>query len=116
VHKIVFAPYRARKAVALVVYALCWHLRCTKFNPTFPRTGKFSTFPAVFNLVGLSNAHTKCMEALLVFKLVISTLFTPGVMRAKHTNAHTHSTETWGQMVFFTTTIRNPLIRANISG
>ena len=60
----VFAPYKAGKAVALVVYALCWHLGGPRFNPSFPWLGKIFTFAAVVNLMQLSNAHTKCMETL----------------------------------------------------
>ena len=103
----VFAPYKAGKAVALVAYALHWHLGGPRFKSNFPQTGKFYTFPAIFNLMGLSNAHTKCMETLLVFKLVISTLFTPRVMMA---NTHTHTHKFHGNMgtwVMIVTTVPN---------
>ena len=63
-----------------MVYARGSHLGNLRFNPGFPQTGKCFTFAAVFKLMGLSNAHTKCKETLLVLKLVISMLFTPRVM------------------------------------
>ena len=40
------------------------HLGGPRFNPSFPWLGTFFTFAAVFNLMQLSNAHTKCMETL----------------------------------------------------
>ena len=44
----------------------------------------FFIFPALFNLMQLSNAHTKCMEILLVFKLVISMLFWSSWQHSTH--------------------------------
>ena len=92
--------------VTIVADALCCRLESPRFKSWFICTGNFFILPAV-NLMGLSNAHTKSMETLLVFKLVISTLLTPGVMRAmahKCTHKFHGNMGTWVMVV---TTVSN---------
>ena len=48
-----------------MVYALGLCLGSPSFKPSFPQSGKFFIFATAFNLLGLSNAHTKCKETLL---------------------------------------------------
>ena len=80
--------------------------RKSRIQALLPTHRKFFHFCYRFQPAG-TNAHTKCKETLLVFQLVISTLFTPRVMRAKACKC-THKFHTnMGTWVMIVTTVPN---------